>query len=391
MDRIYFDYNATAPLRPEARAAMVDALGTVGNASSVHGEGRAARQRIEAARRQVAGLVGADPALVTFTSGGTEANTTVLAPNWRHGRDPHIADFLLVGSTEHVSVLAGGRFPSDRVRTIPVDADGLINRDSLTRMLESLAAEAARPMVSVMLGNNETGVVQPIAEIAALAHQAGAIVHTDAVQAAGRMPIDIDALGVDVLTLSAHKIGGPLGAGAIVRAADALRFPPLLVGGGQEFLFRAGTENVAAIAGFGAAAEAASRDLPMADSWANWRDRLASIIGEGGPKASVFGENAPRLPQTLCIGVEGISAETLVIALDLEGVAVSSGSACSSGKVAPSHVLAAMGVPPATAKSAIRLSLGWESAENTLDLFSTRWRRVLDRVVSGHKRAAPAA
>jgi cysteine desulfurase len=388
MERLYFDYNATAPLRPEARAALVEALGAVGNASSVHAEGRAARRRLEAARRQVAGLVGADPKLVTFTSGGTEANNTVLTPDWRLGSEPHRANFLLVGATEHVSVLAGGRFVPERVREIPVDAEGGINLDSLRRTLEGLAAEEARPLVSVMLANNETGVIQPVAGIAEIAHRAGAIVHTDAVQAAGRIPVDMVALGVDVLTLSAHKIGGPQGAGAIVRASEALAFTPLLIGGGQEMRARAGTENVAAIAGFGAAAEAAAGDLVRLSPWAEWRDRLAAIIRDSGLEATVFGEGARRLPQTLCVGVDGLAAETLVIALDLEGVAVSSGSACSSGKVAPSHVLAAMGVPKKLAKSAIRLSLGWESKENNLDLFAERWRRVVKYVAPGHTRAA---
>jgi len=388
MERLYFDYNATAPLRPEARAAVIEALGAVGNASSVHAEGRAARRRLETARRQVAGLVGGDPKLVTFTSGGTEANNTVLTPDWRLGSEPHRANFLLVGATEHVSVLAGGRFVPERVREIPVDGDGLINLDSLRRTLEGLAAEEARPLVSVMLANNETGIIQPVAEIATIAHRAGAIVHTDAVQAAGRMPVDMMKLGVDVLTLSAHKIGGPQGAGAIVRASEALAFTPLLVGGGQEMRTRAGTENIATIAGFGAAAEAAAGDLARADDWAGWRDGITAIIRDSGLAVTVFGEGAPRLPQTLCIGIDGLSAETLVIALDLEGVAVSSGSACSSGKVAPSHVLAAMGVPKKLAKSAIRLSLGWESKENNLDSFAERWRRVVKHVAPGSPRAA---
>ena len=385
--RAYLDYNATAPLRPEARAAMLDALGTVGNASSVHGEGRAARARIERAREAVAGLVNGDPKLVTFTSGGTEANNTVLTPDWRHGSAPFRANFLLVSAVEHVSVLAGGRFVPERVREIPVDGNGVVNLDSLRRMLEVFAAEEARPLVSVMLATHETGVIQPVAEIARMAHAAGAIVHTDAIQAAGRIPVDIGALGVDVLTLSAHKIGGPQGAGAIVRADDSLTFQPLLVGGGQEKRLRAGTENVAAIAGFGAAAEAAAGDIARAGQWSAWRDELAEATREGKRDVVVFGAGADRLPQTLCVGLSGISAETLVIALDLEGVAVSSGSACSSGKVAPSHVLRAMGVPMESAKGAIRLSLGWESAKSDLDLFLAAWRRVLKHVAPGERAA----
>ncbi len=386
--RLYLDYNATAPLRPEAREAMVEALAAVGNASSVHAEGRKARARIEAARREVAALVGGDAKLVTFTGGGTEANNTVLTHDWTFHGKPHRANFLLIGATEHVSVLSGGRFGSEKVRQIPVDDNGVVRLDTLREMLQGVAMAEARPLVSLMLANNETGVVQPVAEIARLAHQAGAIVHSDAIQAAGRIPVDMAALGVDVLTLSAHKIGGPQGAGAVVRADEGLAFTPLLIGGGQEKRLRAGTEDVAAIVGFGAAAKAAHAELGTASGWAAWRDRLAGTMSAEGPKATVFGEHAPRIPQTLCIGLDGIPAETLVIALDLEGVAVSSGSACSSGKVAPSHVLAAMGIAPAVAKTAIRISLGWQTQESTLDLFANRWRRVLKHIAPGHIRAA---
>jgi cysteine desulfurase len=381
--RVYLDYNATAPLRPQARIAMVDALAAVGNASSVHGEGREARRRIEAARDAVAGLVAGDRKLVTFTSGGTEANATVLTPHWTVQGRPIGASTLLVSATEHVSVLSGGRFPLERVRQIAVDSNGIVDLAALAE----LPASGERALVSVMLANNETGVIQPVAEVARLAHAAGAIVHCDAIQAAGRLPVDIDSLGVDVLTLSAHKIGGPQGAGAIVRAREDFAFAPLLAGGGQERRLRAGTENVAAIAGFGAAAEAAGADLAKAQLWSAWRDELAAIMTSSGLKTTVFGEGALRLPQTLCIGIDGIPAETLLIALDLAGVAVSSGSACSSGKVAPSHVLAAMGVPSRLAKSAIRLSLGWESQESDLHLFASAWRRVLKHVAPEHQAA----
>jgi cysteine desulfurase len=236
-----------------------------------------------------------------------------------------------------------------------------------------------------MLANNETGAIQPIADVAQLAHQAGAIVHTDAVQAAGRIAVDIGALGVDVLTLSAHKIGGPKGAGAIVRARDDLAFLPLLRGGGQERRTRAGTEDVAAIAGFGAAAAAAAGDLEKAPLWEEWRDRIVAIAG---PRATVFSAGAPRLPQTVCFAVPGVPAETLLIGLDLAGVAVSSGSACSSGKVAPSHVLSAMGVPASLAKCALRVSLGWESAEKDLDLLARAWATMLSRIAPESTAAA---
>jgi cysteine desulfurase len=380
--RLYLDYNATAPLRPEACAAMADALATVGNASSVHADGRAARARIEAARDDVARLVGGDPKLVTFTSGGTEANDTVLTPDWRLAGKPHTADVLLVGATEHPSVLAGGRFRPERVKTIPVDSQGIFDMDALRHMLEAVEG---RPLVSVMLANNETGAIQPVAEIARMAKDSGALVHTDAVQAAGRIPVDIAALGVDVLTLSAHKIGGPQGAGAIVRASEDPTFVPLLTGGGQEKRLRAGTENVAAIAGFGAAARAALAEPGKAGGLASWRDGMTDIVGE---RATVFSAGVERLPQTLCFAIAGVPAETLLIALDLQGVSVSSGSACSSGKVAPSHVLAAMGISPELARCAIRVSLGWDSAENDLDSFASAWRAVLKHLAPGAIQAA---
>jgi cysteine desulfurase len=386
--RLYFDYNATAPLRPEARAAMLAALERVGNASSVHAEGRAARGKVEAAREEVAALAGGEAKLVTFTSGGTEANNTVLTPDWHRGAKAARRDVLLVGATEHPSVLAGGRFPADRIRLVPVDGNGVTDLGALKGLLAEAAGRGEAPLVSVMLANNETGVIQPVAEIAGLAHGAGGLVHCDAVQAAGRIPVDIKALGADVLTLSAHKIGGPQGMGAIMRAREELSFAPLATGGGQEKRLRAGTENVAAIAGFGAAATAARADLQKAQAWSALRDRIAEIMAASGLETAVFGQSVARLPQTLCIAVSGVAAETMVIALDLQGVAVSAGSACSSGKVAQSHVLTAMGVAQKLAKSAIRISLGWDSKESDLDLFSTAWRSVLKHVAPGAVQAA---
>jgi cysteine desulfurase len=387
MVRAYLDYNATAPLRREAKAAVMRALDTLGNASSVHAEGRAAHRLIEDARGNVAALVSGDAKLVTFTSGGTEANDTVLTPDWTLKGKPYRADLLLVSAVEHPSVLAGGRFAKDAVRRIPVEKTGVADVDALKIMLAQADREGKRALVSLMLANNETGAIQPVAEAAAMAHEHGAIMHTDAVQAAGRIPVDMGALGVDVLTLSAHKIGGPQGAGAIVRTREELAFAPLVTGGGQERRLRAGTENVAAILGFGAAARVALGDIGRAAEWVHWRDRIAEIVGAGG-RATIFSETVPRLPQTLCFAVPGLSAETLLIALDLEGVAVSSGSACSSGKVSPSHVLGAMGVPPALAKCAIRITLGWDSRESDLDSFATAWRRVLSHVAPGEIQVA---
>ena len=334
---------------------------------------------------EVADLVGGEDKLVTFTSGGTEANNTVLTPEWVRAGKPNICSRLLVGATEHPSVLAGGRFPADRVVRIPVDGNGVIDLSALQSLL---ATEDSLALVSVMLANNETGAIQPVSEIAAIAHAAGALVHTDAIQAAGRIPVDIGELGVDALTLSAHKIGGPQGAGAVVRASEDVAFAPLLSGGGQERGGRAGTENIAAIAGFGAAVRPVLADLENVHSWSVLCEEIVSIITSGGREVTIFSENSARLPQTVCFSVHGVSAETLVIALDLAGVAVSSGSACSSGKVAASHVLAAMGVRPDVAKSAIRISLGWDSEKLDLDLFASTWRGVVKHIAPGEIQAA---
>jgi cysteine desulfurase len=385
--RTYLDYNATSPLRPQARDAMLGALEAPGNAASVHAEGRRARGMIEAARAAVAALVGGDSRFVTFTSGATEANQTVLTPDWHVASTGQRFDVLLASAIEHPAVLSGGRFGTEALRKIPVHESGVVDTAALEAMLLQVRRENRRALVSVMLANNETGVVQPVAEVARLAHAHGAIVHTDAVQAAGRIPIDVAALGVDVLTLSSHKIGGPQGAGAIVRAGDMLGFAPLMLGGGQENRLRGGTENVAAIAGFGTAARAAVADLEKAGAWRIWRDELAAIVSEGR-KAVIFGAGEDRLPQTLCFAVEGIAAETLLIALDLNGVAVSSGAACSSGKVSQSHVLAAMNVPAPLAKCALRLSFGWATEHSDLDSFASGWKRVLSHVAPGEIQAA---
>lgn len=382
--RLYLDYNAGAPLRAEVRVAMVEALGATGNASSVHGEGRAARARIERARRQVAALVGADPARVIFTSGGTEANVTALSPLMRVGAAEIAIDALLVGATEHPSVLAGGRFGAGRVQTIAVDGAGRLDLADLEAKLAALSGEGKRALVSVMLANNETGTIQPVAAVAALARRFGALVHTDAIQAAGRIPVDVAALGVDLLTLSAHKLGGPQGAGALVLGGDLVSPRPLVVGGGQEKYSRAGTENVAAITGFGVAAELARADLGQRQEWAGWRDQIA----EAAAPAVLLSGEAERLPQTLSLSVDGLAAETLVIALDLEGVAVSAGSACSSGKVGVSHVMRAMNVPESQAKAAIRVSFGWETTEADIRRFTEVWGRVMRRLAPGVTRAA---
>jgi len=379
-ERAYFDWNATAPLRPQAHAAMATALALTGNPSSVHGEGRAARHLVETAREEVAALVGAAAKNVIFTSGGSEANMLALTPAIEVGRDRRPRDLLLVSAIEHPSVLAGGRFAPDALRHVPVTAQGVID---LAALREQRAA-AARPLVSVMLANNETGVIQPIREVADMVHEAGGLLHVDAVQAAGRIPCDIKALGADLLTLSAHKLGGPQGAGALVLADDAIHIAPLIAGGGQERGRRAGTENVAAIAGFGAAAAAARAELPAAAArMTALRQRLEAGLKAAAPAAVIAGEAAERLPNTTLVMAPGLKAETAVIAFDLAGVAVSSGSACSSGKVARSHVLAAMGVAPALADAALRISLGWTTTEVDLETLLKAWNNLISSLLKG--------
>ena len=366
-ERIYLDWNATAPLRSEARAAALAALEANGNPSSVHGEGRAARRLVEQAREQVAALVGAEPRNVVFTSGGTEANMLALVPMAARER-------LLTSAIEHPSVLAGGRFPAGNVERLPVTGDGQIDLAALERRM---AALGGRALVSIMAANNETGVVQPVSQAACLVHSAGGLLHVDAVQAAGRIACDISAMGADLLTLSAHKIGGPKGVGALIGRTGLDAFKPLITGGGQERGARAGTENVAGIAGFGAAAAGARASLAAdAARMAALRERLETGLKAATPEVLVFGVEAERLPNTTLFAGPGMKAETAVIAFDLEGVAVSAGAACSSGKIQPSHVLAAMGVPPQLARAAVRVSLGPTTMESDVDRFIAAWIKV---------------
>jgi cysteine desulfurase len=373
-DRIYLDWNATAPLRPQARAAALTALDSSGNPSSVHAEGRAARRLIEEAREKVAALVAVEPRNVVFTSGGTEANMLALTP--ASGPDGKAPDRLLISALEHPSVLAGGRFAAAAVQRVPATGDGRIDLAALADALAAL--EGRRALVSLMLANNETGVVQPVSEAARLTHEAGGVLHVDAVQAAGRIPCDINAIGADLLTLSGHKIGAPKGVGAVVRRDAGVPFPaPLIKGGGQERGARAGTENVAGIAAFGAAATAALMDLSAeAGNMRALRDRLEAGLRSVSPDLVVFGAGAERLPNTTLFALNGMKAETAVIAFDLEGVAVSSGAACSSGKVQPSHVLAAMGVPPELARAAVRVSLGPTTTQSEIDRTIQAWIRI---------------
>ena len=359
----YLDYNAEAPLKPAVATALAAALEHAGNPSSVHRFGRLARRTVEDARARVAALAGADAAGVVFTSGGTEANDLALAGAGR-GR-------LLVSAIEHDSVLAA----APDVRRIPVDGDGVADLGALEAMLADHGEPA---LVSLMLANNETGVVQPVAEAATLAHAHGALLHCDAVQAAGRIAIDMHDLGADLLTLSAHKMGGPQGAGALI-VGGGVELSPRLRGGRQESGRRAGSENVAAIAGFGVAAELAADDLADAGRLMALRDAMEARLRAAAPGAGVIGAGVARLGNTSCIAMPGVPSETQVIALDLADVAVSAGAACSSGKVGPSHVLAAMGLDEAVASSAIRISLGWASTEADVDHLVGAWTALYAR------------
>jgi len=373
-DRSYLDWNATAPLRPEVLTALAEAATVAGNPSSVHAEGRAARRLVERAREQVAELVGAKPADVIFTGSGTEANILALTPGIETGSEKEPRDRLYMSAIEHPSVRSGGRFPKTATTDIGVDASGRVNLAELAAVVR----QASRPLVSLMLANNETGVIQPVAEAAAIVHAANGLLHVDAVQAAGRIVVDIGALGADLLTLSAHKIGGSKGVGALVRGRDDIHFAdPLIRGGGQERGARAGTENVAGIAAFGAAAEAARRQMVAeAAHMRSLRDFLEEGLCSISPETKIFGNEVERLPNTTLFSVPGAKAETAIIAFDLEGVALSSGAACSSGKVQPSHVLAAMGVSAPLLRGAIRASLGWGTTEADIERFLNAWRKL---------------
>ena len=366
----YLDHNATSPIRPPVLDAMVDALRVGGNPSSVHRAGRAARLHVDAARRQVAALVGVLPSEVVFTSGGTEANNMALGGTGRKR--------VLVSAIEHESILKAVPW----AERIPVDRNGVVDLAALDRML----AGSEPPLVSVMFANNEMGVIQPVADVVRLARAADALVHCDAVQGAGKAPVDLHGLGVDYLSLSAHKLGGPTGVGALVVRAGA-PFGADRKGGGQESNRRAGTENVAGIAGFGAAAEISLSGQDMA----SLRDRMEAALQAVAPQARIYGAAVRRLANTTCISMPGVNAETQVMALDLAGVCVSAGAACSSGKVTRSAVLAAMGVEPAESETAIRISCGWNTVSEDIDRLIAAWKGLYIRVTHSDLSQARAA
>jgi cysteine desulfurase len=376
--RVYLDWNATTPLRPAARSAMLRAYELVGNPSSVHAEGREARRLVEEARTTLATSVGALPRNVVFTSTGTEANALALSPGLRAPSGGPV-ERLLVSAIEHASVLAGGRFPANKIGQIRVTRSGVIELDHL----KALLGDGPPALVSIMAANNETGALQPVADVARIVRGAGGLLHIDAIQALGKIPFDIKVIGADLATFSAHKIGGPKGVGALVVAEGVAGLEPVLRGGGQESNRRAGTENVAGIAGFGAAVRVAIQALPEdAQQMASLRDRLENGI-RSVAGATVFSDDIKRLSNTVLFTAPGLKAETAVIGFDLEGIAVSSGSACSSGKVQPSHVLSAMGYDPTVAQGAVRLSLGWSTEPDDINRALEAWRKLGNTLLKG--------
>ena len=385
MQRAYLDHNATSHLRTSARDAMIDVMSLTGNASSIHQEGRKARAILEKSRKHVASLVNTEPKNVIFTSGGTEANMLALSPelvvaNYKGSNSNDIHCFI--SEIEHPCVLSGGRFAQDKIITLPVSGEGVV---VLAKVRERIITyKEQNPEVpflcSVMLANNETGAIQPVKEIAEIVHDNGGLLHVDAVQAAGKIEIDSQALGADFLTLSGHKIGGPQGVGALVLcSAKLLVGAPLLKGGGQELNRRAGTENVAAIAGFGAAAEEAQSELEKSEKLEELRNEIETKLLEIAPELMIFSLNIDRLPNTSYISIPGLTAELSLISLDLKGVAVSSGSACSSGKVDRSHVLKAMGFEKDLMDGAIRISFGWNSTQADADMFISAWTDIYQK------------
>lgn len=379
--RAYMDWNATAPLLPEAREAFLRVALMDGNPSSVHREGRAVRAEIEAARRKVAAAVGAEPASVIFTSGATEAANLVLTPEFRMGRAPLRIGRLYVSAIEHKAVFEGGRFSKADISVLPVGANGVLDLTQLEAMLAAHDSASGLPMVALMLANNETGVVQPVAEAAKLVHAAGGILAVDAVQAFGRLPLDIAALDADFLIVSSHKIGGPKGAGALVARGEAMMPSALIHGGGQEKGHRSGTENAASVAGFGAAAEAASTNAGEASRQVlETRDALEARMRDAAPGLLIHGSDVERLPNTTFFSLPGLKSETGQIAFDLEGVALSAGSACSSGKVGESHVLKAMGLDPRM--GALRISIGTSTSEQDIERTIAAFAKIAGRLAA---------
>ncbi len=384
--RAYLDYNASAPLLPVARAAMIAALDASANPSSVHGEGRNGRRIVETARSAVASLVNGKAEHVVFTSGASEAASMLLTPDWKMGRAAVRMSRLYVSAADHPCLRNGGRFSSDHVVRIGVDGSGLCDLKALQAALAGHDESLGLPLVAIHLANNETGVIQPVDDIAAIVRAAGGVLVLDAVQAAGRLPLDMTTVNADYLILSSHKIGGPQGAGAIVAASDLMMPTPLITGGGQERGHRGGTENMPAIAGFGAAARNALAELSDIDSIRSLRDRIEAAVIDLAPDAQIFGNGAPRLANTTFFAIPGFKAETAQIGFDLSGVAVSAGSACSSGRTGPSHVLNAMGFVENA--GALRVSIGSRTTMAELEIFRSALSGILDRLSGRATKAA---
>ena len=374
---IYADHNATTPVRPEAREAMLAALELGANPSSVHSAGRKARAMLEAARGQVATAIGGIAQDIVFTSGGTEANALALL-----GLAKKVGDTatLLMTGLEHSAVRDNAALMGVPVKEVSVNRNGVIDLTDLEKALAGVSDAGHVPVLALMIANNETGVIQPVSEAAAMVRAAGGLVHCDGVQGLGKIPVNVNLLGADYLALSAHKCGGPTGVGALWMRAGAPLIPPMR-GGGQERSLRSGTENLPGIAAFGVAAELAVSRLSEFEKLAPLRNGMEARLKAEG--AVIFGEDAPRLPNTSCFGIEGFRAETQVMAMDLEGVCISAGAACSSGKVKTSGVLQAMGVSDALASSAIRTSYGWNSTPEDFEATAKAWIRIAARRKTG--------
>lgn len=365
-ERTYLDWNATAPLLPTVRDALVSALDLSGNPSSVHKEGRGVRAAVEAARRDVAALVGGQASHVVFTSGATEAANLVLSPRFKMGRAPLTVSHLYVSAIEHPAIREGGRFDKSAMTEVPVTAQGMLDIEALGRLLSQHDRASGLPMVALMLVNNETGIVQPVKEAAQLVHAAGGLLVVDAVQAVGRIAVDIDALDADFLIVSSHKIGGPKGAGALISRGEVMMPLPLIHGGGQEKGHRSGTENTLSIIGFGVAAkEAAVMQETESARLATLRARLEDGMRANAPDVIIHGADVTRVGNTTFFTLPGLKSETGQIAFDIEGIALSAGSACSSGKVGESHVLTAMGQDPKL--GALRISIGHATTEDDIE------------------------
>lgn len=390
--RLYFDHNASAPVRPAAADAVARALQMPGNPSSVHGEGRAARGLLEIARRQVAEATGGQSRDVVFTSGATEALNALLRPELQPATGPERLSRLLIGATEHAAVRDGHSFAADATQTVPIDENGVIVISALEKALAALRGDGAfaPALVAIQLANNETGAIQPLADIARVVEAAGAVLVVDAVQAIGKIPFDLAASGASAIAISGHKFGGPKGAGAIIFNGERIRFGrALIAGGGQELRRRSGTENLPGIAGMAAAiSDAAKEQSAFAVRSLVWRTRIEAHVLAIAGDAIIFARDAARLPNTTLFSIPGLKAETLLMALDLAGIALSSGAACSSGKVGRSHVLDAMGVTPDLADGAIRVSTGWNTTDLDVSDFCERLQNALTPILQRRNQRA---